>query len=180
MCRDNVLHGNILMKKRIQIIQRKMNLASTNMIKRLSQAVLLIYGVGWLWKSQMGLHYLTCLIVSELHANMGLIQMIFHREFQIKKYSQDFDICSLWSWWYLPQVIGNSGSRSQERILNLKNTSSWETVRPLLKSYLRSCLLLLNQATDGQILDFVLTRLKASTVFFAAFPSLIGRLIKVL
>lgn len=68
---------------------------------------------------------------------------------------------------------------SQEKILKLKDTSNWEAVRPLLKSYLRSCLFLLNQVTDSQILVFVLTRLRASTVFFAAFPSLSGRLIKI-
>lgn len=75
--------------------------------------------------------------------------------------------------------LGISDFCNQERILKLKNSSSWETVGPLLKSYLRSCLMLMNQVTDCQILVFVLVRIKASTIFFAAFPSLIGRLIKI-
>ncbi|XP_020276599.1 nucleolar complex protein 2 homolog [Asparagus officinalis] len=78
------------------------------------------------------------------------------------------------------RLLGISDFCNHERIQKLKNTSMWETAGPLLKSYLRSCLLLLNQVTDGQILVLVLTRLKASTVFFAAFPSLTGRLIKIL
>lgn len=75
--------------------------------------------------------------------------------------------------------LGISDFCSKEVILKLKDSPSWETVRPLLKSYLRSCLFLLNQVTDSEILVFALTHVRASTVFFTAFPSLTERLIKI-
>jgi nucleolar complex protein 2 len=78
------------------------------------------------------------------------------------------------------KILGISGSNDRkEAILELKNTSKWKTLKPVVKSYLRSTLFLLNEVTDSQILAFALTRLKASIVFFAAFPPLLGRLIKV-
>uniref|UniRef100_A0A6M2EVE7 Nucleolar complex protein 2 homolog n=1 Tax=Populus davidiana TaxID=266767 RepID=A0A6M2EVE7_9ROSI len=78
------------------------------------------------------------------------------------------------------KILGISGSNDRkEAILELKNTSKWKTLKPLVKSYLRSTLFLLNEVTDSQILAFALTRLKASIVFFAAFPPLLGRLIKI-
>ncbi|XP_017236838.1 protein REBELOTE [Daucus carota subsp. sativus] len=67
----------------------------------------------------------------------------------------------------------------KETILELKNTSKWKKIKPFVKSYLRSTLFLLNQVTDSQILALSLTRLRASTIFFAAFPSLLQRLIKI-
>uniref|UniRef100_A0A5B7C525 Nucleolar complex protein 2 homolog n=1 Tax=Davidia involucrata TaxID=16924 RepID=A0A5B7C525_DAVIN len=67
----------------------------------------------------------------------------------------------------------------KETILELKNTSKWKTLKPLLKSYLRSTLFLLNEVTDSEILAFSLTRLRPSIIFFAAFPSLLRRLIKI-
>lgn len=67
----------------------------------------------------------------------------------------------------------------KEMILELKNTSKWKKMKPFVKSYLRSTLFLLNQVTDSQILALSLTRLRASIIFFAAFPSLLQRLIKV-
>lgn len=76
--------------------------------------------------------------------------------------------------------LGISDFCNKERILKLKNSSNWDTVGPLLKSYLRSCLILMNQVSDSQLLVFLLARLKASTIFFAAFPSMVERLIKVL
>ncbi|KAH7854952.1 hypothetical protein Vadar_019538 [Vaccinium darrowii] len=72
-----------------------------------------------------------------------------------------------------------SSSNKKEILLELKDTSRWKRLRPLIKSYLRSTLLLLNQVTDSEILAFSLSRLKASIIFFAAFPSLLHRLIKV-
>lgn len=78
------------------------------------------------------------------------------------------------------KILGISGSNDRkEAILELKNTSKWKTLKPLVKSYLRSTLFLLNEVTDSQILALALTRLKASIVFFAAFPPLLGRLIKI-
>lgn len=78
------------------------------------------------------------------------------------------------------KILGISGSNDRkEAILELKNTSKWKTLKPIVKSYLRSTLFLLNEVTDSQILGFALTRLKASIVFFAAFPPLLGRLIKI-
>ncbi|KAL9365482.1 hypothetical protein Peur_043355 [Populus x canadensis] len=78
------------------------------------------------------------------------------------------------------KILGISGSSDRkEAILELKNTSKWKTLKPVVKSYLRSTLFLLNEVTDSQILAFALTRLKASMVFFAAFPPLLGRLIKI-
>lgn len=71
-------------------------------------------------------------------------------------------------------------SCSKESMLKLKSTSEWKTMRPLMKSYLRSSLFLLNQVTDCQILIFILSRLRASVIFFTLFPSLARRLIKIL
>ncbi|KAF9620405.1 hypothetical protein IFM89_011778 [Coptis chinensis] len=73
--------------------------------------------------------------------------------------------------------IGSSSCKI-ESILGLKNTEKWKTVKPLIKSYLRSTLFLLDQVTDSEILVFSLTQLGASIVLFAAFPSLLRRLIK--
>lgn len=75
--------------------------------------------------------------------------------------------------------LGISDSCSVESFMKLESTSTWKTVRPLMKSYLRSCLFLLNQVTDCQLLVFVLSRLRASILFFVAFPSLIRRFIKI-
>lgn len=72
-----------------------------------------------------------------------------------------------------------SESCTEEKVMKLKTKPIWETVGPLVKSYLKSCINILNQVTDSKLLDFVLSRLKASVVFFAAFPSLIRRLIKI-
>lgn len=74
----------------------------------------------------------------------------------------------------------SSSSCKKETILELKNTAKWKTMKPLLKSYLRSTLYLLDQVTDCQILEFTLSRLRTSVIFFAAFPTLLQRFIKVL
>ncbi|KAJ6322917.1 hypothetical protein OIU77_012703 [Salix suchowensis] len=84
-----------------------------------------------------------------------------------------------------PTIVEDSHTFSKiltfmkEAILELKNTSKWKTLKPIVKSYLRSTLFLLNEVTDSQILAFTLTRLRASIVFFAAFPLLLGRLVKI-
>ncbi|XP_030930154.1 nucleolar complex protein 2 homolog [Quercus lobata] len=73
----------------------------------------------------------------------------------------------------------SSSNCKKEAILGLKNTSKWKTLRPLIKSYLRSTLFLLSQVTDYEILAFALARLRNSILYFAAFPSLLRRLIKI-
>ncbi|XVF23676.1 hypothetical protein REPUB_Repub13aG0059900 [Reevesia pubescens] len=78
------------------------------------------------------------------------------------------------------EMLGISrSSRKKETILELKNSSKWKTMKPLIKSYLRSTLFLLNQVTDSEILAFSLGRLRASIIFFAAFRPLLHRLIKI-
>ncbi|XP_047327533.1 nucleolar complex-associated protein 2 [Impatiens glandulifera] len=72
----------------------------------------------------------------------------------------------------------SSSNCKKETILELKNTSKWKKLRPLIKSYLRSTLLLLDQVTDSDMLTFVLSRLQSSVVFFSDFPGLLRRLIK--
>jgi len=77
-------------------------------------------------------------------------------------------------------LLGISCSNcKKETILDMKKTSKWKTMKPLIKSYLRSTLFLLNQVTDSKILVFSLTQLRASIICFAGFPSLLHRLIKV-
>ncbi|XP_021625969.1 nucleolar complex protein 2 homolog isoform X2 [Manihot esculenta] len=66
----------------------------------------------------------------------------------------------------------------KEMILGFKDTSKWKKLKPLIKSYLRSTLFFLNEVSDSVILVFALTRLRASIIFFAAFPPLLQRLIK--
>ncbi|XP_024980377.1 nucleolar complex protein 2 homolog isoform X2 [Cynara cardunculus var. scolymus] len=73
-----------------------------------------------------------------------------------------------------------SSTCKKESILELKNTPRWKKAKPMIKSYLRSTLFLLKQVTDSEILAFSITRLRASIVFFAAFPSLLSRLIKII
>ena len=75
--------------------------------------------------------------------------------------------------------LGLTNSRvKKETILEMKNTQKWKAVKPLIKSYLRSCLFLLNDASETEILRFALAQIRASIIFFAAFPSLQRRLIK--
>ncbi|CAN1237784.1 Protein REBELOTE [Linum grandiflorum] len=78
------------------------------------------------------------------------------------------------------KILGiSSSTQKKEVILELKNTSKWKTLRPLIKLYLRSTIFLLNEVTDSEILAFILKRLRTSVAFFAAFPSLLQRLIKI-
>lgn len=77
------------------------------------------------------------------------------------------------------QFLGLSGPSNKEGSLNFRNKSEWESLRPLVKCYLRSSLILINQVTDREILIFALTRLRSSLKFFSDFPSLLGRLTKV-
>ncbi|KAL0548943.1 hypothetical protein IC582_013420 [Cucumis melo] len=70
-------------------------------------------------------------------------------------------------------------SYKKEMILELRNTQKWKTLKPLIKSYLRSSLFLLNEVSETEILRFSLARIRVSVIFFAAFPSLQRRLIKI-
>ncbi|XVE75337.1 hypothetical protein DITRI_Ditri12bG0086300 [Diplodiscus trichospermus] len=70
-------------------------------------------------------------------------------------------------------------SCKKETILELNNASKWKLIKPLIKSYLRSTLFLLNQVTDSEILAFSLVRLRASIIIFANFRPLLHRLIKI-
>ncbi|KAG0483787.1 hypothetical protein HPP92_011871 [Vanilla planifolia] len=77
------------------------------------------------------------------------------------------------------KMLGVPDSCRKEIFLKSQSSSLWIKIRPLMKSYLRSCLLLLNQVTDIQIIVFILSRVKASAVFFSSFPSLTKLLIKI-
>ncbi|XP_008233359.1 PREDICTED: nucleolar complex protein 2 homolog [Prunus mume] len=77
-------------------------------------------------------------------------------------------------------LMGMSSSNpKKEKNLDLTKNSKWNTLKPLIKSYLRSTLFLLNEVNDSEILAFSLARIRASMTFFVAFPSLLRRLIKV-
>ncbi|KAG5057231.1 hypothetical protein JHK86_012227 [Glycine max] len=53
------------------------------------------------------------------------------------------------------RLLGISSSSSRkETVLDLKNTTKWLSVRPLIKSYIRSTVFLLNQVTDSEVLAF--------------------------
>ncbi|XP_073031025.1 protein REBELOTE-like [Primulina eburnea] len=73
----------------------------------------------------------------------------------------------------------SSSNCTKVTILELKKSSKWESLKPLIKSYLRSTLFMLDQVTDRDILAFALTRFRSSLIFFVAFPSLVQRLMKV-
>ncbi|XP_039140506.1 LOW QUALITY PROTEIN: nucleolar complex protein 2 homolog [Dioscorea cayenensis subsp. rotundata] len=77
------------------------------------------------------------------------------------------------------QFLGLSGPCNKEGSLNFRNKSEWKSLRPLVKCYLRSSLILLNQVTDREILILALTRLRSSLKFFSDFFSLAGRLTKI-
>lgn len=72
-----------------------------------------------------------------------------------------------------------SSSSKKETVLDLKNTKKWLSLRPHVKSYLRSTVFLLNQVTDSEILTFIICRLRASIIFLAAFPCLLHKLLEV-
>lgn len=77
------------------------------------------------------------------------------------------------------RILGISDSCSIETFLKLKNNCQFKTMKPFLKSYLRSTLFLLNQLTDSCAIAFVVSRLRVSVVFLDAFPLLFKRMIKV-
>ncbi|CAH8360453.1 unnamed protein product [Eruca vesicaria subsp. sativa] len=75
-------------------------------------------------------------------------------------------------------ILGLSGSANKEKILKLNNNAKWDSVKPLVKSFFISTLHLLKQAADLEITVFALAQLRVSTVFFAAFPEMLQKLIK--
>lgn len=74
--------------------------------------------------------------------------------------------------------LPTSGGK-KETILDLMNTRAWKDYNHLVKSYLGNSLHILNQMTDAEMISFSLRRLKYSSVFLAAFPSLLRKYIKV-
>ncbi|CAA7046137.1 unnamed protein product [Microthlaspi erraticum] len=76
-------------------------------------------------------------------------------------------------------ILGISESINKEKVLKLKNNAKWDSVKPLVKSFLRSTIHLVKQAADLEIVVFALTQLRVSVVFLAAFPDLLIKLIKV-
>ncbi|KAK7320396.1 hypothetical protein VNO77_29826 [Canavalia gladiata] len=74
--------------------------------------------------------------------------------------------------------ISNSSSR-KEAVLELKNTTKWLSLRPHIKSYIRSTVFLLNQVSDSEILAFSICRFRASIIFLSAFPSLLRKLLEI-
>ncbi|CAH2064046.1 unnamed protein product [Thlaspi arvense] len=76
-------------------------------------------------------------------------------------------------------ILGLSSSRNKEKILKLKNNPKWDSVKPLVKSFFRSTMHLVNKAADLEIIVFALTQLRVTLVFLAAFPDLLQKMIKI-
>ncbi|XP_010427325.1 PREDICTED: nucleolar complex protein 2 homolog [Camelina sativa] len=76
-------------------------------------------------------------------------------------------------------ILGLSDSNIKEKILKLKNNPKWDSLKPLVKSFLRSTLHLVKHAADSEIIVFAVTQLRVSIVLFAAFPDLLKKLIKI-
>lgn len=74
--------------------------------------------------------------------------------------------------------LPSSGGK-KEMILDLMNTRPWKNYNHLVKAYLGNALHVLNQMTDTDMIAFTLRRLKFSSLFLAAFPSLLRKYIKV-
>uniref|UniRef100_A0A5B6YU92 Nucleolar complex protein 2 n=1 Tax=Davidia involucrata TaxID=16924 RepID=A0A5B6YU92_DAVIN len=67
----------------------------------------------------------------------------------------------------------------KETIIDLMSTKQWKNYNHLVKSYLGNALHVLNQMTDTEMISFTLRRLRYSSIFLAAFPSLLRKYIKV-
>ncbi|XP_042035337.1 nucleolar complex protein 2 homolog, partial [Salvia splendens] len=72
----------------------------------------------------------------------------------------------------------SSSNSKKETVEKLQKNSKWKNMKSLVKSFVRSTLFLLDQITDSEILTFAMTRIRASLIFFVAFPSLLQRLLK--
>lgn len=67
----------------------------------------------------------------------------------------------------------------KEIIQELMTTKKWKSFNHIVKSYLGNALHILNQMTDTEMISFTLRRLKYSSIFLVAFPSLQRKYIKV-
>ncbi|KAL6968006.1 Nucleolar Complex 2 protein [Sarracenia purpurea var. burkii] len=67
----------------------------------------------------------------------------------------------------------------KETITDLMSTKQWKNYSHLVKAYLGNALHVLNQMTDTDMISFTIRRLRYSSIFLAAFPSLLRRYIKV-
>ncbi|KAL9238685.1 hypothetical protein vseg_013075 [Gypsophila vaccaria] len=67
----------------------------------------------------------------------------------------------------------------KEIIINVKETKPWKKYNHMVKSFLGNALHALNRMTDPNEISFTLRRLKHSTLFMAAFPTLLRKFIKV-
>lgn len=67
----------------------------------------------------------------------------------------------------------------KETMTNVMGTKQWKKYNHLVKSYLGNALHVLNQMTDTEMISFTLRRLRYSSIFLAAFPSLLRKYIKV-
>ncbi|CAH2051349.1 unnamed protein product [Thlaspi arvense] len=67
----------------------------------------------------------------------------------------------------------------KDTIVEVTNTRPWKNYNHLVKSYLGNSLHVLNQMTEAGMISFTLRRLKHSSVFLTAFPSLLRKYIKV-
>ncbi|XAR66259.1 hypothetical protein NMG60_11012425 [Bertholletia excelsa] len=67
----------------------------------------------------------------------------------------------------------------KETVTDLMGTKQWKTHNHLVKSYLGNALHVLNQMTDTEMISFTIRRLRYSSIFLAAFPSLLRRYVKV-
>lgn len=74
--------------------------------------------------------------------------------------------------------LPSSGGK-KETIADLMHTKQWKKYNHLVKSYLGNSLHVLNQMTDTEMISFTLRRLKFSSLFLAAFPSLLRKYVKV-
>ncbi|KAL1553232.1 nucleolar complex protein 2 [Salvia divinorum] len=72
----------------------------------------------------------------------------------------------------------SSLNSKNETVEKLQKNSKWKSMKSLVKSFVRSTLFLLDQITDSEILTFAMMRIRASLIFFVAFPSLVQRLLK--
>lgn len=73
--------------------------------------------------------------------------------------------------------LPSSGGK-KETITDLMHTKQWKKYNHLVKSYLGNSLHVLNQMTDTEMISFTLRRLKFSSLFLAAFPSLLRKYVK--
>ncbi|XP_040995041.1 nucleolar complex protein 2 homolog isoform X2 [Juglans microcarpa x Juglans regia] len=73
--------------------------------------------------------------------------------------------------------LPSSGGK-KETIIDLMSSKQWKNFNHFVKSYLGNALHVLNQMTDTEMISFTLRRLKYSSIFLVAFPSLLRRYIK--